>query len=89
VLYRFLLNLFATALNVLAGALDCIAAGEQNVGHNKHQRYQSFHDENSYLFFGSTLRDGRLSIYVPAADTKNAAQQRRGLCGAARNTYVR
>jgi hypothetical protein len=28
VFLRFLLNLFAAALNVLAGALDCIAAGK-------------------------------------------------------------
>src|ERR1700730_3016414 len=39
VLLRFLLKLFAAPLNVLAGALDCIAAGkpgQHDVGHNKH-----------------------------------------------------
>jgi hypothetical protein len=89
VLYRFLLNLFAAALNVLAGSLDRIAAGEHDVGQSKHQRNQSFHDENSHSFFGPALHDGRLSIYVPVANTKNAARPRRGLCGAARSTYVR
>src|ERR1700687_51606 len=39
VFLRFLLNLFAAALNVLAGALDCIAAGkpgEEDVRCSKH-----------------------------------------------------
>src|SRR5882672_7684026 len=50
---RFLLDLLATAFDVLARALDGVASRKQRKGHGKrygyHQRYQTFHDGSPFI----------------------------------------